>query len=188
MYLVRHLFSLSIGFSYLMNWLDIFTSFMCIFHHIFGHSKCKLWFGKLDKNRVCKTAAPLAGTKTQLFFADHVGGLPLVNSPLLLFQFRIASSHPPPTWPFVVWWLRRDMCSPTKLVCLCLLSSHNTFEDEDQLRRHVCQFTARCDRGWISEQLTITDTIAKLESWHWGLVIDNQRVTWTAFAILAMFL
>ena len=29
--------------------------------------------------------------------------------------------------------------------------------------------------------------IAKLESWHWGLVIDNQRVTWTAFAILAMF-
>ena len=22
--------------------------------------------------------------------------------------------------------------------------------------------------------------IAKLESWHWGIVIDNQRVTWTA--------
>ena len=28
---------------------------------------------------------------------------------------------------------------------------------------------------------------AKLESWHWGLVIYNQIVTWTAFAILAMF-
>ena len=30
--------------------------------------------------------------------------------------------------------------------------------------------------------------IAKLESWHGGIVIDNQRVTWTAFALLAMFL
>ena len=30
--------------------------------------------------------------------------------------------------------------------------------------------------------------IEKLESWHWGLVIDCQRVTWTAFAILAVFL
>ena len=34
--------------------------------------------------------------------------------------------------------------------------------------------------------MTITD-IVKLESWHWRLVIDNQRVTLTAFAILAMF-
>ena len=29
--------------------------------------------------------------------------------------------------------------------------------------------------------------IAKLESWHWGILIYNQWVTWTAFAILAMF-
>ena len=29
--------------------------------------------------------------------------------------------------------------------------------------------------------------IEKLDPWHWGLVIDSQRVTWTAFAILAMF-
>ena len=29
--------------------------------------------------------------------------------------------------------------------------------------------------------------IAKLESWHWGVVIYNQIVTWTAFTILAMF-
>ena len=29
--------------------------------------------------------------------------------------------------------------------------------------------------------------IAKVESWHWGVVIYNQIVTWTAFAILAMF-
>ena len=29
--------------------------------------------------------------------------------------------------------------------------------------------------------------IAKLESWHWGVVIYNQTVTWAAFAILAMF-
>ena len=28
---------------------------------------------------------------------------------------------------------------------------------------------------------------AKLESWHWGVVIYNRIVTWTAFAILAMF-
>ena len=124
---------------------------MCIFHHIFGHSKCKSWFGKLDNKSSLQNRRFPGQDKITTFFADHVGWLPLVNSPLLLFQFRIASSHPPPTWPFVAWWLRRDMCSPTKLVCLCLLSSHNTFEDEDQLRRHVCQFTARCDRGWISE-------------------------------------
>ena len=30
--------------------------------------------------------------------------------------------------------------------------------------------------------------IAKHESWHWGVVIYNQIVTWTVFAILAMFL
>ena len=29
--------------------------------------------------------------------------------------------------------------------------------------------------------------IEKLKSWNWGLVTDSQRVTWTAFAILAMF-
>ena len=29
--------------------------------------------------------------------------------------------------------------------------------------------------------------IAKLESWHCGVVIYNQLVTWTSFAILAMF-
>ena len=36
-------------------------------------------------------------------------------------------------------------------------------------------------------QLTITIKLQKLESWHWGIVIYNQIVTWTAFAILAMF-
>ena len=30
--------------------------------------------------------------------------------------------------------------------------------------------------------------IAILESWHWGLVTDNQRVTWTAFAVFPIFL
>ena len=34
-------------------------------------------------------------------------------------------------------------------------------------------------------QLTITDKLRNLI--HWGLVICNQIVTWTAFAILAMF-
>ena len=29
--------------------------------------------------------------------------------------------------------------------------------------------------------------LSKLEAWHWRLVIGNQRVTWTALAILAMF-
>ena len=36
--------------------------------------------------------------------------------------------------------------------------------------------------------LTIHGVLAKLESWHLGVVIYNQIVTWTAFAILAMFL
>ena len=31
------------------------------------------------------------------------------------------------------------------------------------------------------------DWIEKLKSWRWGLLIDSQSVTWTAFAILAMF-
>ena len=30
--------------------------------------------------------------------------------------------------------------------------------------------------------------IAKPESWHWGEAIYNQIMTWTAFAILAMFI
>ena len=30
--------------------------------------------------------------------------------------------------------------------------------------------------------------IAKVESWHWGLMIDNQRVTWAAFAMLLLVL
>ena len=30
--------------------------------------------------------------------------------------------------------------------------------------------------------------IAKLETWHWGVVIYNEIATWTAFAILAMFI
>ena len=48
------------------------------------------------------------------------------------------------------------------------------------------------DLDW--ERLSDGDTvdyywqIANLESRHWGLVIYNQIVTWTAFAILAMFL
>ena len=37
---------------------------------------------------------------------------------------------------------------------------------------------------WLSDYYW---QIAKLESWHWGVVIYNQIVTWTAFAILAMF-
>ena len=35
--------------------------------------------------------------------------------------------------------------------------------------------------------LSQTDQISKLETWHWGLVLDNQRVTWTASTILVMF-
>ena len=27
----------------------------------------------------------------------------------------------------------------------------------------------------------------KLQSWHWGLAVDSQRVPWTAFEILVMF-
>ena len=36
-------------------------------------------------------------------------------------------------------------------------------------------------------QLTIQDKLRNLNNESWGLVIDNQRVTWGAFAILAMF-
>ena len=45
----------------------------------------------------------------------------------------------------------------------------------------------------FSESVTFSDTvdyywqIAKLESWHWGVVANNQIVPWTAFTILAMF-
>ena len=39
----------------------------------------------------------------------------------------------------------------------------------------------------FSDTVDFSWQIEKLESWHYGLVIDSQRVTWTAFAILAMF-
>ena len=41
---------------------------------------------------------------------------------------------------------------------------------------------------WLSDTVDYYWQIEKLESCHWGLVvIDNQRVSWTAFAILTMF-
>ena len=40
---------------------------------------------------------------------------------------------------------------------------------------------------WLSDTVDYYWQIAKLESWHWGLVIYNQRVTWAEFAILAIF-
>ena len=40
---------------------------------------------------------------------------------------------------------------------------------------------------WLSDTRDFYWQIAKLESWHWVVVIYNQIVTWTAFAILAMF-
>ena len=143
---------------YFIKWIQLPYELIRYLHLIYVHISSYFWtlqmqimVWKIGQKSSLQNRRSPGWDKNPTFFADHVGWLPLVNSPLLLFQFRIASSHPPPTWPFVVWWLRRDMCSPTKLVCLCLLSSHNTFEDEDQLRGHVCQFTARCDRGWISD-------------------------------------
>ena len=41
--------------------------------------------------------------------------------------------------------------------------------------------------SWLSDTVDYYWQIAKLESWHWGVVIYNQIVTRTAFAILAMF-
>ena len=41
---------------------------------------------------------------------------------------------------------------------------------------------------WLSDSVDYYWEIAKLESWHWGVVIYNQIVTWTAFATIAMFL
>ena len=40
---------------------------------------------------------------------------------------------------------------------------------------------------WHSDTVDYYWKIAKLESWHWGEAIYNRIVTWTAFAILAMF-
>ena len=40
---------------------------------------------------------------------------------------------------------------------------------------------------WLNDTSDYYWQIAKLESWHWGEVTYNQIVTWTAFAILAMF-
>ena len=71
-------------------------------------------------------------------------------------------------------------------------------------RRHLCPinihlFTEHCSASYRdstgTEQTNANSfcvneapwLIAKLESWHWGLVIYNQIVTWTSFAILAMF-
>ena len=46
------------------------------------------------------------------------------------------------------------------------------------------QWQRQRHQEWFSEFLT---KLAKLELWRWVLVIDNQRETWTAFAILATF-
>ena len=40
---------------------------------------------------------------------------------------------------------------------------------------------------WSCHVASMPSQIEKLKSWHWGLVTDIRRVTWTAFAILAMF-
>ena len=34
----------------------------------------------------------------------------------------------------------------------------------------------------------MTQLIKNLKSWHWGLLFESQRVTWTTFPFLAMFL
>ena len=41
---------------------------------------------------------------------------------------------------------------------------------------------------WLIGTVEYSRKIEKLKSWHWGLITESQRVTWTAFAILAMFL
>ena len=40
---------------------------------------------------------------------------------------------------------------------------------------------------WLCDTVGYSWQIEKLLSWLWGLETDSQRVTWTAFAILAMF-
>ena len=40
---------------------------------------------------------------------------------------------------------------------------------------------------WLSTTVDYSWQIEKLESWHWELATDNQRVTWTAFTLRAMF-
>ena len=70
-------------------------------------------------------------------------------------------------------------------------NDYNNYNDYND-----CNDYRDSDLDWepFSELVTLSDTvdyywqIAKLESWHWGAVIYNQIVTWTAFAILAMFL
>ena len=37
---------------------------------------------------------------------------------------------------------------------------------------------------WFSDQVDYSWQIETLNSWHWGLMTDSQRVTWTVFTIL----
>ena len=73
---------------------------------------------------------------------------------------------------------------------------YNDYNDDNDYNDYNYYKDSDLDLDWerFSELVIKSDTInyywqiAKLESWHWGLVIYNQSVTWTAFAILAMFL
>ena len=68
-----------------------------------------------------------------------------------------------PPWTYVTF-LRLDLKTKTKIETEVLIA--------------ICWFSERVSNSW---------QIERLESWHWGLVRDSQRVTWTAFVILAMF-
>ena len=41
---------------------------------------------------------------------------------------------------------------------------------------------------WFSDIVDYSWQIEKLKSWHWVLVTDSRRVTWTAFTMLGMFM
>ena len=56
-----------------------------------------------------------------------------------------------------------------------------------QRQRHQEWFSEFSEFSEFSDTVDYSSHTAKLESWHWRLVIDNQRVTWTAFAFFAMF-
>ena len=68
-------------------------------------------------------------------------------------------------------------------------SDFSVFKALQSCRRHMWTLWRRQrheqrQRRW--ERFIIFYEIEVILSWHWGLVTDTQRVTWTAFAIPAM--
>ena len=74
------------------------------------------------------------------------------------------------------FWFQRLHCKA--FLDTCDLSDNDQQEDKD-IGSNIVIY-------WPSETADYSWQIARLKSRHWGLVIDSQRVTWTAIPILSM--